>query len=138
MLKHQSCFCFLFSLFMMEPASSGLEEYFAGCGIDQEKLSAYCQLLQQNEIGLEDLPDFDHELLSSIGITNAKHRLLMLKWIKEKSKTKSKAKGKSPQKKSDMKKAKDKSTIASSSKACTPSSSSSQAQVFYIHLPPSV
>jgi len=36
--------------------------------------------------GLEDIDDFDHELLKSMGIESAKHRLLLIKWCKEKVK----------------------------------------------------
>lgn len=32
-----------------------------------------------------DVEDFDHELLKSMGIESAKHRLLLMKWCKEKA-----------------------------------------------------
>jgi len=37
--------------------------------------------------GLEDVEDFDHEVLKSMGVESAKHRLVLLKWCKAKAKS---------------------------------------------------
>ncbi|XP_020578618.1 uncharacterized protein LOC110023503 [Phalaenopsis equestris] len=51
--------------------------------LDQSLVCEYSLILSQNELEEEDIIHFDHQLLLSMGISVAKHRLQILKLAKE-------------------------------------------------------
>lgn len=55
------------------------KKFFWQCEIDESLIDSFVQLFEKNELTEADLPDFDHDLLKSMGITVAKTRLKILK-----------------------------------------------------------
>jgi len=58
-------------------------DYFDGSELSEEKSKTYAAAFSKNGLGLNDLNDFDHELLTSMGVSVAKDRIVILKWIKQ-------------------------------------------------------
>lgn len=54
-------------------------EWLSETGLEAPQVSVYAKLFVENEMTQEDVGLIDHELLSSMGIKVAKHRLLILK-----------------------------------------------------------
>lgn len=106
------------------------EEFLAGSSLDKKRIAELASIFAGNQLGQSDLGisllflflslhypnsfykvDFDHDLLSSMGIDKAKERLLILKWIntaKEPKKGKGKGKGKGKEKEKEKAKGKSK------------------------------
>ncbi|ELR11576.1 Ras subfamily protein [Acanthamoeba castellanii str. Neff] len=63
------------------------EALLDGIDLPADDVRTYTSLLVDNHFGLEDVEDFDHEVLKSMGVESAKHRLVLLKWCKAKAKS---------------------------------------------------
>ncbi|KAL6071496.1 Ras GTPase [Balamuthia mandrillaris] len=60
------------------------KEYFQGSALHEDAVTKYAALFAEEGLSLDDVLDFDHDLLKSIGVSLAKDRLSLLKWIGEK------------------------------------------------------
>jgi hypothetical protein len=54
------------------------------CGLTEEKIKKISSIFTENELQIEDVKDFDHDLLKSMGMKTAKDRIAILKWAKDK------------------------------------------------------
>ena len=76
-------------------------DYFDGSELSEEKSKTYAAAFSKNGLGLNDLNDFDHDLLTSMGVSVAKDRIVILKWIKQNKDGKKPKKEKVKEKKAD-------------------------------------
>lgn len=51
---------------------------FKGLGLNEDEVKEYAQLFSDNDVLLEQIPSFSHDLLISMGIKKAGHRLKLL------------------------------------------------------------